>query len=353
MNRTVVIKDNVYLNHLTTPGHPECPRRLEAIYSAIETPDCSAFYRGVAPRRAEKEEIALNHTMEYIKSIEKTAGKSFTSLDPDTTTSAESWQAAVYAVGGVLQGIDLIMGKEADNGFALVRPPGHHAETSRAMGFCLFNNIAVGAHYIIKKYKLKKVLIIDWDIHHGNGTQNSFYNNPGVLYFSTHQYPYYPGSGAMEETGAVEGRGYTVNVPLNGGQDGDDFVRIFKEILAPVADEYKPEFILVSAGYDIYCGDPLGTMDVTPEGFYKMTDFLKKMAEKHCEGRILHVLEGGYNVMGIADSVKFTIQALTGNEVLKHSGDSYKRDMDFDKVNINGIIDAVKKIHSTTWHCFR
>lgn len=353
MTKTIVIKDNVYLNHLTTPGHPECARRLESIYGAIENTAFSGCYQSVSPRKAEKPEIALNHSMDYIERIEKTAGKPFTSLDPDTSTSAGSWDAAVHAVGGVLKGLDMIMGKEADNGFALVRPPGHHAEASRAMGFCLFNNIAVGAHHLINTHNLQKMLLIDWDIHHGNGTQNAFYDTPQVLYFSTHQYPYYPGTGAMEETGAKQGTGYTVNVPLHGGQDGDDFVKIFKEILLPVADEYKPEFILVSAGYDIYCGDPLGTMDVTPEGFFSMTNFLKKMAETYCDGRIFLALEGGYNITGIADSVKSTIEALAGSKASTVSGDSYQRDMAMGGGNINGIINAVKKTHAQTWKCFR
>jgi acetoin utilization deacetylase AcuC-like enzyme len=314
MTQTIVIKDRRYIDHVTSAGHPESPRRLEAIYKKIEDNDIRDKFEEVEPREATKEEISFNHSIEYIEKIEKTAGKNFVSLDPDTNTSAGSWQAAILAAGAVLTGIDMIIEGKADNGFALVRPPGHHAEASRAMGFCLFNNIAIGAHYLLKKHGLERVLIVDWDIHHGNGTQNSFYDSPEVLYFSTHQFPYYPGTGSSGETGVKEGKGFTVNVPLSGGQGDEDYVKIFNEILLPAAQEYKPQFILVSAGYDIYHLDPLGTMNVTPNGFNLMTGILKSLAEKQCQGKILFSLEGGYHVEGTAESVKHSLLSLAGDE---------------------------------------
>jgi acetoin utilization deacetylase AcuC-like enzyme len=314
MTKTIVIKDRRYIDHVTSAGHPESPRRLEAIYKKIEDNDIRDKFEEVEPREATKEEISFNHSIEYIEKIEKTAGKNFVSLDPDTNTSAGSWQAAILAAGAVLTGIDMIIEGKADNGFALVRPPGHHAEASRAMGFCLFNNIAIGAHYLLKKHGLERVLIVDWDIHHGNGTQNSFYDSPEVLYFSTHQFPYYPGTGSSGETGVKEGKGFTVNVPLSGGQGDEDYVKIFNEILLPAAQEYKPQFILVSAGYDIYHLDPLGTMNVTPNGFNLMTGILKSLAEKQCQGKILFSLEGGYHVEGTAESVKYSLLSLAGDE---------------------------------------
>jgi len=311
MSKTIILKDERCIDHITTPGHPESPQRLKSIYGMLKENDMKGRFEEVSPRMATKEEISLNHDQKYIDMIENTAGRSFTSLDGDTNTSARSWEAALLAVGAVLDGVDMIMEQKADNGFALVRPPGHHAEASRAMGFCLFNNIAVGAHYLLKKHGVKKVFIIDWDIHHGNGTQNSFYSNPEVFYFSTHQYPYYPGTGAEDERGTGEGAGYTLNVPLPGGQGDDDYLNIFQEVLGPAISKFSPEFILVSAGYDTYFRDPLGTMKVTENGFYRMTEFLKKIAIDDCNGRLFLALEGGYHIEGITESVKQTILALS------------------------------------------
>ena len=311
MSKTIILKDERCIDHITAPGHPESPQRLKSIYNMLKQNDMKGRFKEVAPRMATKEEISLNHDLKYIDMIENTAGRSFTSLDGDTNTSAGSWDAALLAVGAVLDGVDMIMEQKADNGFALVRPPGHHAEASRAMGFCLFNNIAVGAHYLLKKHDVKKVFIIDWDIHHGNGTQNSFYSNPDVFYFSTHQYPYYPGTGAEDERGTGEGAGYTLNVPLSGGQSDDDYLNIFEEVLEPAIRKFSPEFILVSAGYDTYFRDPLGTMKVTENGFYRMTEFLKKIAIADCNGRLFLALEGGYHIEGITESVKQTILALS------------------------------------------
>ncbi len=235
MGRTVVLKDTCFLGHVTQHGHPESPERLESIYAMLQGADMAGRFEEISPRRATKAEIALNHARAYIERIAATAGRPPLSLDPDTGTSEGSWDAAAHAVGAVLDGIDMILSGKADNGFALVRPPGHHAENSHAMGFCLFNNAAIGARYLLEKHKLKRVLVLDWDIHHGNGTQHSFYANPQVLYVSTHQYPYYPGTGAFEETGENAGRGFTVNVPLSGGQGDSDYACILNEILVPLA----------------------------------------------------------------------------------------------------------------------
>jgi len=313
MSKTIILKDERCIDHITTPGHPECPQRLKSLYEMLNGDEVKGCFEAISPRMATKEELSYNHVVEYIDRIESTAARSFTSLDGDTNTSAGSWDAALLAVGSVLDGVDMIMEKKADNGFALVRPPGHHAEVSRAMGFCLFNNIAVGAHYLLKRHDLKRVFIIDWDIHHGNGTQNSFYGSSEVFYFSTHQYPYYPGTGAEDEKGAAEGLGYTLNVPLSGGQGDDDYLKIFNDVLGPAIRQFSPEFILVSAGYDSYFRDPLGTMKVTENGFYRMTEFLKKAASSECNGRLLLALEGGYHIEGITESVKQTIFALSSS----------------------------------------
>jgi acetoin utilization deacetylase AcuC-like enzyme len=199
---------------------------------------------------------------------------------------------------------------KVDNAFAFVRPPGHHAEKDAAKGFCVFNNIAIGAMHAISKYKLKRILIVDWDLHHGNGTQHSFYNDPRILYFSTHQYPYYPGTGALQEIGRGPGEGYTINVPLSEGAGDADFVKIFRKILQPVALEFKPELILLSAGFDIYFQDPLGGMRVRPEGFAAMARILLNIAETCCQGRFVAVLEGGYHIAGLTRSVKAVLEEM-------------------------------------------
>ncbi len=344
MGKTIVIRDNRYIDHKTTPGHPECPERLEAIYAMLDGADMQGTVESVEPRPATKEELAYNHAEYYVEEIAKTAGNGVTYLDPDTSTSDGSWEAASLAAGGLLLGLDMTLDGRADNGFALVRPPGHHAESARAMGFCLFNNVAVGAYHLLKKHNMKRILIIDWDIHHGNGTQDSFYGMPEVLYFSSHQYPYYPGSGAFEETGRGDGTGYTVNVPLSGGQSDRDYLQLYQAVLEPIVAQYKPEYILVSAGYDIYHRDPLGTMDVTPEGFAMLTRFLKNLAATHCNGNIFLGLEGGYNIAGIAESVKHTLLALA-----EENSTVEPLDMSAVDPRLKGVIEKVKSVHGGQW----
>ncbi len=312
---TAVVKDKIYLEHLTGDYHPENHHRLETIYRMLKDEDLEGTLKVLTPRPATREELALNHAESYIEQVAATAGRPYTMLDPDTTTSPRSWEAAQMAAGGVLRAIDEVMGGAVRNGFALVRPPGHHAEKARGMGFCLFNNIAIGAHYARQTYHLDRILIVDWDLHHGNGTQNAFYEDPQVLFFSTHQYPYYPGSGSIEEVGKGEGRGFTVNVPLPGGQGDDDFARIYQELLKPIATTYRPQLVMVSAGYDIYYQDPLGAMDVTPGGFATLTSLVMEIADVCCQGKVVITLEGGYNLEGLRDSVKATLKELTGNSV--------------------------------------
>ncbi len=347
MNTTIVVKDQRYLNHLTGEYHPESHYRLERIYRMLQDNDVAGRFTELRPREATREELALNHAPEYIERIERTAGKSHTMLDPDTHTSAGSWEAAVFAAGGVLAALDVLIKGEAHNGYALIRPPGHHAEYGRAMGFCLFNNIAIGARYLMQAYKMERILIVDWDLHHGNGTQRSFYTSSNVLYFSTHQYPYYPGTGAIDETGEGEGRGYTVNVPLQGGQGDEDYAAILKEVLVPITDEYQPQFILISAGYDPYYLDPLGAMQVTPEGFAAMTLLLMDCAARHCGGKLLLALEGGYHLDGITESVKKTLLTLVGEEKIKSSPKTGSAPHDL--YNTERVITEVKKVHAKTW----
>jgi acetoin utilization deacetylase AcuC-like enzyme len=315
MAKTGIVKDPIYLEHKTGSYHPESPERLETIYEMLEGSDMAGSFEEIKPREATRQEIELVHEPKYFDRVAATAGREHSSLDPDTQTSEKSFEAALFAAGGCLLGIDKIMGGELNNVFALIRPPGHHAEYNRGMGFCLFNNVAICALHAIEKHSLERVLICDWDLHHGNGTQHSFYDDKRVLYFSTHQYPYYPGTGSFGEIGKGDGKGYTVNVPLNVGNGDAEYYKIFKNVLEPVADQYKPQLVLVSAGFDIYFKDPLGGMEVTPQGFAALASVLLSIAEKHSNGRLLITLEGGYHLGGLKDGVKGVVKQLMGEDM--------------------------------------
>jgi len=308
---TGVLKDKRYMDHDMGAYHPENPQRLEVIYRMLDE-EISFDYLAIEPRIASEEEIQWIHTESYVHTIKKTSGMERVMLDPDTSTSARSYEVAMLAVGGVLKTAELILGGEITNAFAFIRPPGHHAEASRAMGFCLFNNVAITAEYLLRKGGLERILIVDWDLHHGNGTQHSFDRRKDVLYFSTHQFPHYPGTGHWSETGKDEGEGYTVNVPLRAGKTDQDYLFIFEKVLSPIAEAFKPEFILVSAGFDIYEGDPLGGMQISDQGFGAMTNSLLQMAKSVCQGRILFTLEGGYNPGGLRSGCKQVLLQLSG-----------------------------------------
>jgi len=310
--KTGVVKDARYLDHNPGSWHPESPQRLKVIYQYID--QIRELYKKIPPYYASEEEISLIHASQYIHSIASTKGKEVT-LDPDTVASPQSYQTACLAVGGGLSLIKAICDKEIDNGFALIRPPGHHAEGNKAMGFCLFNNIAIAAAYIRKKRLGKNILIVDWDVHHGNGTQHAFYDSSDVLYFSIHQYPHYPLTGRIDEIGKGKGKGFTVNVPLSPGYADEDYIYLFLHLLYPIALKFKPDFILVSAGFDPYIGDPLGGMRVTVNGFALMTQILKDLAAQVCNHRLALFLEGGYHLEGMAKSVVAIIKVLSGEQM--------------------------------------
>jgi acetoin utilization deacetylase AcuC-like enzyme len=308
-----IVKENIYLEHITDDFHPENSQRLVSIYSMLNNLDQKDLVY-VPARPATHEEIGFNHEAAYISMVCDTKGKIQKRLDPDTVTSPRSYEAACMAAGGFLQLIDECVAGRIDNGFALVRPPGHHAESERAMGFCIFNNVAIGARYLEKR-GFKRILIVDWDLHHGNGTQHSFYGDSSVLYLSTHQYPYYPGTGWYDEIGQGQGRGYTINAPLSYGANDADYIHVFKAALVPIARLFKPEIVLVSAGFDIHTRDPLGGMSVTERGFSQMTRLLMDVAAEECGGKILFVLEGGYDLTGLTNGVKTVIMELRGTPV--------------------------------------
>ncbi len=271
MKPVAVVRDPLCLGHSNGPGHPESPERLQAIERMLSDFPLRGRLAHLPARDASFEELARVHTPEYIRRIEATRGLPFSVLDPDTSASAGSHAAALRAAGGVLAAVEAVLGGGYAGAFAAVRPPGHHAEADRAMGFCLFNNAAVAARCALDRHGLRRVLLVDWDVHHGNGTMHSFYDSREVLYFSVHQYPHYPGTGRVEELGRGEGQGYTVNVPLPGGQGDAEYLAVFRELLRPLALAYRPELILVSAGFDILRDDPLADMRVTEAGVAGLT----------------------------------------------------------------------------------
>ncbi len=312
MRKTAVLRDNLFLSHDPGFNHPESPDRLRDIYSLIEKDSLKDLFIQPDFLPASDKALKYNHSPSLVKKIAKTSGKPYGSLDADTKTSPDSYNAACLAVGSILKGIDLIVEGEVDNCFALIRPPGHHAERDRAMGFCLFNNVAIAAHHAIKEHGLERIMIVDWDLHHGNGTQFSFYDTDKVFYISTHQYPYYPGTGSINEVGKGKGEGYTLNIPLPGGQGDKEYAAIFNKIIKPLGREYKPQLILISSGFDIYHADPLGAMKVTSKGFAYMTRVIVDLAEEICQGKILVTMEGGYNLTGQRDGTLAVLSELYG-----------------------------------------
>jgi acetoin utilization deacetylase AcuC-like enzyme/formylglycine-generating enzyme required for sulfatase activity len=310
-SKTGFLYDDIYLKHKTTEGHLERPDRLVAIVARLKASGLYSELFTLSPKPAGLEWISTVHTPDYIERVKRACHGGIRYLDSmDTPISPESYEVALAAAGGVLGAVDAVMEKKIRNAFCAVRPPGHHAMEDTAMGFCIFNNVAVATRYIQKQYNRSKILIVDWDVHHGNGTQAAFYDDPTVLYFSVHQYPFYPGTGSEAEKGSGKGLDHTINVPLPAGSGDADYLRVFEERLRPAALAFSPDFVLISAGFDAHESDLLGSMKVTAQGFAKLTDVVKKIAEKCCAGRLVSVLEGGYHLEGLADSVEAHIRVL-------------------------------------------
>ncbi|MDQ7039237.1 MAG: histone deacetylase [Aquificota bacterium] len=307
--RTGFIYDDVYLRH-DYPDHPERKERLVSVVNHLEREGLLKETVSIKPRRATPEEVALNHDTSYIQEIHDFCASGGGFLDPDTYAGEESYEVALTAVGAVLEGIDRIVSGEVDAVFCAVRPPGHHAEYAKAMGFCLFNNIAVGARYARKK-GLNKVFIVDFDAHHGNGTQKSFYEDDSVFYFSTHQYPFYPGTGSPQERGAGKGEGYTLNVPMRAGAGDEDYEPVYTKLLPKTVRDFSPDIILVSAGYDLHSDDPLTYLNVSTEGVRKIVRSILRTA-KDLGIPVLFALEGGYNLRALGECVVVTIEEMVG-----------------------------------------
>jgi acetoin utilization deacetylase AcuC-like enzyme len=305
----ILIHTDRFAEHQTPPGHPERPERAE-VMDAVAARWRDRGVEIVAPRAATSEQLARVHEPDYIRRISETALKS-QQLDPDTYTSPESYEIALLAAGAAIDGVERVMAESHRAAVAMVRPPGHHAERERAMGFCLFNNVAVAAAHA-RAQGAAKVAIVDYDVHHGNGTQHIFETDPHVLYISTHQFPYYPGTGAADEVGRGAGRGFTVNVPLEVGAVDDDYQLAFATVVLPVLRQFEPDLILVSAGFDAHERDPLGGMRLSTAAFTAMTLELAAVADDCCRGRIVSVTEGGYDLHALAASLDAVITAHHG-----------------------------------------
>ncbi len=299
---TCLIYDDIYLRH-HTGAHPERKERLEAVLAYLNEEGLADQLRRVAPRAAAEEDIAAVHERRHIETVKAACQDAPARLDLDTPVSALSYQAALHAAGGLLEAADRVMAGECRNAFCLVRPPGHHATPRRAMGFCLFNNVAVAARYVQRKHGVSRVLIVDWDVHHGNGTEEIFYQDGSVFYFSTHRWPFYPGTGAPASTGEGDGAGATLNKPLPYGTTPEEFLAAFRAAMEGPCREFAPEFVFISAGFDAYEGDPIAGLGLRPQDFRTLTDLVAGLAQETAQGRIVSALEGGYDLDGLARCV--------------------------------------------------
>jgi acetoin utilization deacetylase AcuC-like enzyme len=309
---TGIVKNLRFLDHRTANGHPENQGRLEAVYRMLDQNDLLRRLVLVEARPAEEDEILLVHAAAHLAKVAATASRESTALTPDTFASAGSYRAARLAVGGVLEAVSRVADGRLANAFALVRPPGHHAERSRAMGYCLFNNVAIAAAYARKVLGMDRVMILDWDVHHGNGTQHIFEQDDRVLFVSIHQFPHFPGTGGFTDAGIGRGEGYSINIPIPKGYGDGEYSAILQALLMPLTAEFNPDLILVSAGFDPHTSDPHGGMRLTPGGFAALTRCLLESAATCCSGRVALVLEGGYDVHTIGDSVKAVLDELSG-----------------------------------------
>jgi acetoin utilization deacetylase AcuC-like enzyme len=310
MLETLLLHDDVMIDHDPGRGHPERPERLQAIVAELQARPISGT-RLVAPTPASREALLRVHTPAHVQRVEAMRGKR-ASFDADTHTSVASVDAAFLAAGAAVDAVDAVLDGRAANAFALVRPPGHHAEPGRAMGFCLLSNVAIAAEHALARPEIERVLVLDWDVHHGNGTQAAFYGRRDVLFCSAHQYPFYPGTGGLHEQGTGEGEGYTINVPMPAGATDADYRRMISDVVAPAAERFAPQLVLVSAGFDAHRRDPLGGMNLTEEGFADLCGMMKAIAHAHAGGRLVLVLEGGYDLTGLATSVHACIEVLAG-----------------------------------------
>ncbi len=313
---TAFVSNDIFLKHDTGPGHPESSDRYRAIMDAVTSePGLWDALQKLVAREATKGMVKAAHTKDHYDRVESAFGMGFEALDSDTVISMHSFEAAMHAAGGVCTAIDAVVGEDAENAFVAVRPPGHHATAENAMGFCLLNNVAVGAKYAINRFKtVERVAIVDWDVHHGNGTQGIFYDDPDVFFFSMHQYPWYPGSGSRGETGFGRGRGKTKNAPIKAFTPRDENLRIFETSIEEIDTDFAPDLIIISAGFDAHASDPLGQLLFEDEDFARMTDVVKQWAHRVCRGRVVSVLECGYNLNTLGQTVSSHVRELAAGD---------------------------------------
>jgi len=306
--KLIVLSDPVYLLHDPGPWHPESPARLTAVQKAIDSIKNIELITTSRPARLD--ELHLVHTAKYIDYVMSLPDDHPVQLDPDTLMSLYSKEAALKAAGGVIDITEMVMAGKNIRAFCAVRPPGHHAMPDRAMGFCIFNNVAIAAAWALDKKGLERIAIMDWDLHHGNGTEAVFYNSEKALYISTHQSPFYPGTGDSLDTGTGAGTGFNINIPMAAAAGDDQFQEAFEGIILPALNNYKPQLIFISAGFDAHRNDPLGGLKLSTEFFGQMTRWLSEVADKYSDGRIVSVLEGGYNLTAIEETVKIHLEEL-------------------------------------------
>jgi acetoin utilization deacetylase AcuC-like enzyme len=313
----IIYTSDRFADHLTPPGHPERVERAE-VMQVIASEWRRRGGQVIEPAAASDTQITRIHDPEYLSLIRETAGRAV-ALDPDTVTSPASYEVARLAAGAACRAVDDVLAGVATRGFAFVRPPGHHAERGRAMGFCLLNNIAIAAAHA-RTRGAERVAIVDYDVHHGNGTQWSFFADPSVLFISSHQYPFYPGTGDVDEVGGGDGEGFTVNLPLDAGATDADYEKVFDVVALPVLRQFKPDLVMISAGFDAHERDPLAGMRVTTGGFRTLTAQLVRVADDVCDGRIVAITEGGYDLGALANSLRTTVQVLAGEATVEQEG---------------------------------
>ncbi len=332
-----LLTDGSLLEHRPGPGHPERPDRLRAVTRLLEAAPVPAA-RWVTPRVATRDEVRAVHDEAHVAAIDAARGVT-AQLEPDTGVSPGSVDAAYLAAGAALGAVDEVMDRPGARAFALVRPPGHHAEAHAPMGFCLFNNVAVAAEHA-RRRGAERVMVVDWDVHHGNGTQHTFYSRDDVLFVSLHQHPFYPGTGLARLAGAGRGEGFNVNVPLPPGRDSADYAAAFAQLVEPLASRFLPDLVLVSAGFDAHRDDPLGEMRVDEEGFAAMAASVLRVAERHAGGRLALVLEGGYDLGALSRSVRAVIEVLAGATAPTLSPES---------PDAARALDDVRAVHGARW----